>query len=414
MMKKLSMYRAHIVMGLAFFLFNACVKESNVGSGLLTDDQLLSHSFVDTVSIKAITLEMDSFNTTGLSKVALGEINDSDFGLSSAGFVSEINLPGNNFSFGSDAVIDSVVLTLKYIDLYGDENQEHQISVNQLDEVLDDTLSYYSENVVSATTLLGDTLVSFNMEDSIAGPDGIENNILAIKLNSELADQIMNTDGGTELADDDAFHNYLKGIKVNITSGGLASDQGSMARFSLHDPDSRIIVYYTSNSSSLSAEFPINSSAKSYIFTDYDYSSMALVENPLVDTISDFNQYALSGIGGVKTRLSFPFISKLQGQSLAVAKAQLVMPKGRTSSVFDNPSEIWIQNISTMSYTASSDENFYYIDITEYLQQVLLNEQSSNYLDLVISDYFENISRTIINGPLNEEPLKLSIDFTEF
>lgn len=401
-------------MGLTFFLFNACVKESNVGSGLLTDDQLLSHTFVDTVSIQAITLEMDSFNTTGLSKVALGEINDADFGLSSAGFVSEINLPGNNFTFGSDAVIDSVVFTLKYIDVYGDEGQEHLISVSQLDEPLNDTLSYYSDNNVTATVVLGDTLVSFNSEDSITGPDGIENNILAIKLNSELADQIMSVDGGLELAADDAFHDYLKGIKVNIVSGGLAVDQGSMARFSLHDPDSRIIVYYTSNASSLSAEFPINSSAKSYIFADYDYSSMALVENQLLDTLSNFDQYALSGIGGVKTRLSFPFINELQGQSLAIAKAQLVLPKGRTSSVFENPSEIWIQNISTTLYTASSDENFYYIDITEYLQQVILNEQSSNYLDLVISDYFENISRTIINGPLNEEPLKLSIDFTEF
>ncbi len=408
------MYRAHIIMGLTFFLFNACVKESNVGSGLLTDDQLLSHTFVDTVSIQAITLEMDSFNTTGLSKVALGEINDADFGLSSAGFVSEINLPGNNFTFGSDAVIDSVVFTLKYIDVYGDEGQEHLISVSQLDEPLNDTLSYYSDNNVTATVVLGDTLVSFNSEDSITGPDGIENNILAIKLNSELADQIMSVDGGLELAADDAFHDYLKGIKVNIVSGGLAVDQGSMARFSLHDPDSRIIVYYTSNASSLSAEFPINSSAKSYIFADYDYSSMALVENQLLDTLSNFDQYALSGIGGVKTRLSFPFINELQGQSLAIAKAQLVLPKGRTSSVFENPSEIWIQNISTTLYTASSDENFYYIDITEYLQQVILNEQSSNYLDLVISDYFENISRTIINGPLNEEPLKLSIDFTEF
>jgi|GEM_PF-6353520 hypothetical protein len=414
MMKILSMYRAHIIMGLTFFLFNACVKESNVGSGLLTDDQLLSHTFVDTVSIQAITLEMDSFNTTGLSKVALGEINDADFGLSSAGFVSEINLPGNNFTFGSDAVIDSVVFTLKYIDVYGDEGQEHLISVSQLDEPLNDTLSYYSDNNVTATVVLGDTLVSFNSEDSITGPDGIENNILAIKLNSELADQIMSVDGGLELAADDAFHDYLKGIKVNIVSGGLAVDQGSMARFSLHDPDSRIIVYYTSNASSLSAEFPINSSAKSYIFADYDYSSMALVENQLLDTLSNFDQYALSGIGGVKTRLSFPFINELQGQSLAIAKAQLVLPKGRTSSVFENPSEIWIQNISTTLYTASSDENFYYIDITEYLQQVILNEQSSNYLDLVISDYFENISRTIINGPLNEEPLKLSIDFTEF
>ena len=414
MMKILSMYRAHIIMGLTFFLFNACVKESNVGSGLLTDDQLLSHTFVDTVSIQAITLEMDSFNTTGLSKVALGEINDADFGLSSAGFVSEINLPGNNFTFGSDAVIDSVVFTLKYIDVYGDEGQEHLISVSQLDEPLNDTLSYYSDNNVTATVVLGDTLVSFNSEDSITGPDGIENNILAIKLNSELADQIMSVDGGLELAADDAFHDYLKGIKVIIVSGGLAVDQGSMARFSLHDPDSRIIVYYTSNASSLSAEFPINSSAKSYIFADYDYSSMALVENQLLDTLSNFDQYALSGIGGVKTRLSFPFINELQGQSLAIAKAQLVLPKGRTSSVFENPSEIWIKNISTTLYTASSDENFYYIDITEYLQQVILNEQSSNYLDLVISDYFENISRTIINGPLNEEPLKLSIDFTEF
>ena len=188
-MKILSMYRAHIIMGLTFFLFNACVKESNVGSGLLTDDQLLSHTFVDTVSIQAITLEMDSFNTTGLSKVALGEINDADFGLSSAGFVSEINLPGNNFTFGSDAVIDSVVFTLKYIDVYGDEGQEHLISVSQLDEPLNDTLSYYSDNNVTATVVLGDTLVSFNSEDSITGPDGIENNILAIKLNSELADQ---------------------------------------------------------------------------------------------------------------------------------------------------------------------------------------------------------------------------------
>lgn len=402
-----------MIMGLSFFLLTACVKESNVGSGLLSDQDLLSHSFVDTFTVEALSLEMDSFNTTGLPRVALGELNDADLGSTKSGFQFQFNLPGNNFTFGQDAVIDSVFIFLKYAAVYGDSSQTHQVLVNQLDEQLEDTVSYYAQDNVLATNLLADTMLSFHVSDSAYGTDGVEYNTLAIRLNNSITDQIISADGSADLADDEAFHAFIKGLKVEVQDAGLPQNSGSIARFNLHDADSRFVVFYSSNGSNLNAEFPINTSSRSFISTSHDYTSSPIVANQIVDTLSAFDSYALSGIAGIKLRLKFPYLEDLQNSGKTIAKAQLIMPKNRFSDVFENPSELWILNIPTSSYSASSDDENYYIDLTEYIQSVLFAQHSTNYLDIVISDYFENISRTIVNGPQNAEPLRLAIDFTE-
>lgn len=414
MKKILNSYRAHMIMGLSFLLLTACVKESNVGSGLLSDQDLLSHSFVDTFSIEASTFQLDSFNTTGLPKVALGEINDLDLGVGVSGFNCQFNLPGNNFTFGSDAVIDSVFIYLKYIAVYGDSSQVHQVLVHQLDEVIEDSVSYYATDDLLATNLLADTMISFNVSDSVTGTNGTELNTIALKLNHSLTDQIIAADGTADLADDDAFHSFIKGLKISVQAAGLSANSGSMARFNLYDADTRVVVFYSSNGSSLNAEFPINSSSRSFISISNDYTGAPLVANQLVDTLTSFDAYALSGIAGLRLRLKFPYLQHLQGSGKSIAKAQLIIPINRVSDVFDNPSELWIQNISTSLYSASSDADNYYIDVSDYVQSVLLDQQSTNYLDIVISDYFENISRTIVNGPDNTNPLRLAIDFTEF
>lgn len=407
-------YGAHIIMGLAFVLMVSCVKDSDVGSGLLSDDQSLNSSSVDTFTVNAASIEMINFNTTNFSKASLGNLNDADLGSSNAGFACQINLPGNNFSFGDDAVIDSVFLTLKYIDVYGDESYVHRVTVNQLAEELTDTSNYYSDANFLFGEELADSLLFFNMNDSIEGNNGIEENILSIRLNQVLTNQIVSAQGGTELSSDDDFQSFIKGLVVNVTDETPMVNTGSIARFNLHEAQSRLLVFYTSNGSSLSAEFPINASSRTVVLMDNDFEPNSLLSTQLADTITQYDTYGLSGIAGVKLRISFPFLDDLQESSVSVAKARLVIPKGRGSQLFENPSEVWIQNIPTSTYEASSDETNYYIDITSYIQSVLLNNASSQYLDLVISDYFENISRTIVNGPLNQEPLTLSIDFTEF
>lgn len=413
MKKTLNSYRAHMIMGLSFFLLTACVKESNVGAELLSDQDILSHSYVDTITIEASTIELDSFNTTGLSKVVLGETSDEDLGHTRGGFSFQFNLPGNNFSFGSDAVVDSAFIFLKYVSVYGDSSQSHQVRVLQIDEAMDDTLSYFASDDLVATEVLADTMMSFHVSDSAYGTSGTEYNTIAIRLNNLITDQIIAAGGSADLADDEAFHSYIKGLKLEVVNGVLSVNSGSIARFNLHDADSRFVVFYSSNGSNLNAEFPVNTSSKSFISTIHDYSSAPIVSNQLVDTITSFDTYALSGIAGVKLRLKFPYLSHLQNSDKSIAKAQLIIPVSRNSSVFENPSLLWIQNISTSLYSATSDDDYYYIDISDYVQSVLLGENTTDYLDIVISDYFENISRTIVNGPQNSDPLRLAIDFTE-
>ena len=78
------------------------------------NNENLSIHFTDTLNVVTTLLKDDSIPTLAVSANLLGIYNDSIFGKASASFYTEITLSGANVNFGDNALIDSVVLSMKY------------------------------------------------------------------------------------------------------------------------------------------------------------------------------------------------------------------------------------------------------------------------------------------------------------
>lgn len=421
-MKLLKYYGAHFYMSLlcVLTLMTSCVKESQIGSEILPTNDLMSQQGLDTITLSANIMFVDSINTSNDTYYKFGILNDPDFGTSVAETYTQINLPGNNFSF-SDSMelvqLDSVVLLLKYYNTYGNEDFEHEVQVYEMDEGFVDSLIYYTESTFNYTDLLGSANILPNSEDSILAPNGFEYGVMAIKLNDDLGERLLNVSGQDEMMSDEEFTEFFKGICIKSSSVPVTND-GSIVNLSLFDPSTKLIVYYSEIHSdttyNLSSEFPINSSAKTSNYINNDYVSNMEINSQLFDSTYQAEVVYLEGMNGLKLRVKFPYLDSLVSKGLAIGNASLVLPVNRESDVFLNPSDLYVKNVS-FNPAASLDEGNYVLNITTFIQQYITGEIDAKYIDICIKNYETQVTRTVLNGPNHiDNPIKLYVTFTDY
>ena len=421
-MKLIKYSGAHFYMGLlcVLTLMTSCVKESQIGSEILPSNDLMSQEGVDTITLSAHIMEIDSINTSNDTYYKFGALNDPDFGTTVAETFTQINLPGNNFSFSDtmDLVqLDSVVLMLKYYNTYGNSDFEHELQVYEIDEAFVDSVTYYTESTFNYSTLLGSANVVPNSEDSIMGPNGYEYGVMSITLDNDLGIRLLNVSGQEEMTSDETFTEFFKGICIKSNSLPSSND-GSVINLSLFDPGTKLVVYYSEvhadTTYSLSSEFPINSSAKTSNYINNDYLTNLEINNQVLDSAYQAELVYLEGMNGLKLRVKFPHIDSLVNKSYAVGNASLVLPVNRDSEVFLNPSEVYVKNIS-YNPSASLLDGQYVLNITTFLQQYIAGNNETKYIDVHIKNYETQVSRTVLNGPNHvDNPLKLFVTFTEY
>jgi hypothetical protein len=229
---------------------------------------------VDNVSTFEVALNTITMNlrTTDSSKVlysdrlALGDINDPEFGHVHANLCFSVSAP----SYGSypflprqDSVpaIDSVILSLRYAGAYGDTlaNGQQTIKVYEIPytgpntSLRSDTLLYKYNDPTSdfsgGPQIGNKTFDITSLDDSTTVVNPGETfkvaNVLRIKLSNSLGVKLANmrTDSATGgYYNDSVFHTKFNGLAVKSDPTGNA-----LSYFNLSDTATKLIVYYRYN-----------------------------------------------------------------------------------------------------------------------------------------------------------------------
>ncbi|HNL08694.1 MAG TPA: DUF4270 family protein, partial [Chitinophagales bacterium] len=147
-----------------FMLLFSCNNASIIGSDLVDDSEFFSSIVSDSTSVATQCVESDSVVTTYFSVTAdqyahttylLGSLNDPIFGQSTASIYAQMHLPNQNISLGTNAILDSVVLSLQYVDTYGDTTSRPDVYVHEVAEDIKAQTYFGSQEFAYSPNLLG-------------------------------------------------------------------------------------------------------------------------------------------------------------------------------------------------------------------------------------------------------------------
>ena len=431
----------------AFILF-ACKKPSNVGTGILPDDDDLNLIFNDTTTIISQNLFNDTLRSDKLGAPYMGNLNDLVFGFSKALVYAEVGVISGIKDTLPNYYLDSVVLMVKYDFTIGDTNTAINLKVHKVDLGLNRDTGHFSLENFDYSTEIGfaqniyfkpSIKTKLNFRDTIGS-----SNIMRIKLNSFFGYSLLSQFGTSSMDNSTNFRSFLPAIAL-IPDG---NNGNIMAQLNLTNTNSNILLYYhTDKSDSLVRNFPLNLSSFNFSKFQHNYSGTQVAANINTNLPKGDETAYLQGQAGVKTLVTFPTISNYG--KIAVNKAELVitqifddqtslitppsiiyaLKKTETGSML-NFNGIQATNAGGVADTTQRDEfgrkiYVYKINLTTYLQNVILGKESNNGIFLSINPFVSNASsvnlftlganRLVFGGSNHPNPkykMKLNLKYT--
>src|SRR6185312_4701501 len=265
-----------VLLGLLSF-FTSCQKDSGVGSNILPANDILGAYVSDTTTILSSIKLKDSILSNSTSLYLLGSYNDPVFGTTKASVYTQVLPPGfsASYSFGPGCVLDSVVLVLPY--------------------------NVYGTNVYGSLSPQTFVVDSF-FYDTAEGKVGFTSQ-LRIKLNNSYGQLLLNQNTGL------FSYNTLKGLYITPMDGVQLPGQGGILYLDPYLPGTGLDFYYKVGGKRQFVQvFQLGSSAASFVHFDHDYSTTAFYAGNK-DSVLSPNVTYIQGMAGVKTQLSFPFLS---------------------------------------------------------------------------------------------------------
>lgn len=426
--------------GTKFLLFAAialsvsCKKESAIGTDIQPDTDLINALATDSVSLFTYTVKEDSLRSDEPAIVQIGNINDIQFGKTSASLFTQFVIPNGllNIDFGATAVLDSSALSLAYdYDYYGDTLAQQTFRVYQMtDDIYHDSVYYSNRTTQCYPTFqgriaIGDTtLQPHPRSKTIVGTDTLPSH-LRIKLDNNFAQQIFNQSGGSNLASNANFLQFFKGFYIESAIPPPSPAQGALLRFKLLDSLTRFTLYYHTATDTLKFSFVVNSSAAYYSNFKHDYSGLS---NSLATQLASpgtntSNEVYLSSCAGVKTKIEFPYLENLRnlGYKIAINKAELIMkatdPSVNVTSDFPLNKQIYVVSIDSVGTQQLIPDIFessiyfggsvntvtseYHINIARYFQELMEGSKPNNGLYLKEFNPNSEGRRAVLGSHLN-------------
>ncbi|UPT68805.1 MAG: DUF4270 domain-containing protein [Sphingobacteriales bacterium JAD_PAG50586_3] len=436
-MKTPSLY-SFVLLFLAVMLFSCKPDETDIGSDLIPgEDQL--NMFTYEAEVGAQTVREDSLsvfaNDVSLSTFLLGSYVDPLFGKVQANFAAEFTPSTSNFTFGTNHVIDSVVLSLEYFTTntyYGDITKyrgAQRFKVYQLNEdIVSDSLTTYfsNHNVQYKPTLLGEKTTVPNItagftwkEDTLSVPEKPQLRITLDK--NDIAKNIFQNANPADLASGTAFYNYFKGLYVVADNGYQKSGEGAILRFNADDNFCRIRVFYHNDASTDTNpfdyyDFQVKKTTRKLNIYQHNYKNTQLLQDMLYGGTNANRVYA-QAMGGVKTKLTLPNFQQLPEFSDTTAtyvinKAELIVPVDNDAYSYFYP----LPN-GLILYAANTDTTYNnlinppnklirdYLEVSQYFYGGQYNKDKQEYiirLSLQMSD--------IINRKIKDKGMYLGVE----
>jgi len=422
---------------LSIIIISACNEEPNeIGLSLQPENEKYDIEINDTSTITSYSLIEDSVRTDETSKSLLGSFYDPVFGKTTAGFYTQFHLSSLGINFGDEPVLDSIVLSLAYAGYFGDTTTTQTLKVYEVTEDINYDTSYYSNNVLQYDQ--NNPIANINFQprpndsvliDTIKYPPQL--NINLSNISPDFGNKILNA-SEDELTTNEKFNELLKGIYL-CTDPVDVIGEGAILSFSLVSQYSKITLYYSnSENDSLKYTFNIDSYCgrfNNFNHNNYEDASQEF-KNQVIehDTILGDNIFYLQPLGGVKAKISFPFIKNWsESKNIVINKAQLVFHVNEEDLSINNytpPAKLLLvkindegkyQSISDQSEGDSyyggeynSTDKEYSFTITRHIQSILNNNEINNDLYLLISGSSVNANRVLINGSIPISPAQAS------
>ena len=356
----------------------------------------------------------------------LGQVNDDGFGHTKAGFYAHLRTIANSLNFGTNPIVDSIVLQLRPNTLYGDSNFSQTIEVFELNEDMVLDSNYYS-NVsfeVKPTPIGSKTGILWNNSKeqvTLANGDTLGYHV-RIGLDPNIGQQILDKSGSSELEDPESFIDFFKGIYVTSTSAAPAVGDGAIVAFDLVSSISTVVLYYHNDENdSISTEFVIsNNSARVNAF-EHDYTSAAEVQSHLADTSLGQQKFFVQSLSGLSGSIQLPDLSTWLDSLYALNKVSLVVPVVPSANEdFDVPASLllvrvdsegkvfFLQDIteanSLFGGTYNSSKNSYTFNITRHIHDVILGDLQNDRLAVLPAGNSIRYNRVQLGGQDNPDP----------
>lgn len=406
-------------------LFSACKKNWNeLGSQLIAKDELTLLSF-DSLEIKASVHKEDSLSSLNTATSFIGSINDPSFGLTNASIYTEFRIPSSEVTFGEAAIADSIVLSLKLNDYYGDTSSTLSVNVYKMLEEIntsatdssgeDSTITYYSnQDFEIDNNSIGSLMLNAEPES---------NATIKIAISNDFAQSFLDADP-VNFVDNSAFQAFFNGLYISCEQ---VASNGVLLELDLLDEVSKMTLHYhNTESDSLSYDFKINSNADKMTRWSHDYAS-TLIES--VIGLENTETAYIQGGAGLRTYLTMPSLTSLKDSNYVVHIAELTIPYffSANDSVFDIPSKLGLaavndegklevltedQNVQGSAYfdgNANYLEQTYTFNIARYIHKVI-EEGYTNKLALYVPASVLNPESVLLaNDSNNAIQLKLYI-----
>jgi len=232
---------------LIFLGFLSCKKEhSDIGTNLQNQDQLTLH-YTDTTGIRSTIVKEVSVTTDERSKVLLGSYVDDIFDSSQASFATQFRLSSYDVDFGTNPVIDSVVLYLDYVGFYGDTTTQQEIKVFQMAQDIFRDSTYYSNEDMSVLADLSSPLAPQTITSFSPNASGSLN----IRLDNSFGTSLIADSG--YYTNNDTFLTQYKGLYITSTP---VTTNGAIIYFDPVSENTKMTLYYHNDAKdSLSFDF---------------------------------------------------------------------------------------------------------------------------------------------------------------
>ena len=413
------------------FLFHACSTPDSIGIEVQPEGSVPGVYFTDTITLEANTVIEDSLRSDEAVAAfnLVGSYTDPVFSLSRASFYSEIHLPNGNYSFGSNPILDSVVLSLAYADYYGDTTTPMQIEVFQTDEKMYVDSGYYTHNSLLLGQMLYSGMVDVRPKDSIEVSGALRGPHLRLALDSTFGADFI-TSAAANFTDNTIFTDYFKGIHVKA-SDVTAVNQGVIMSFDLRSSLTKLTFYYKNGTDTTqkAAYFEVSSTCSRFNHFEHDYS-MATFGNSF--PVPGDDRLYVQSMSGVKVRITFPYLKNFAiNGPVAINKAELVIST-LDNSEYENHQNLLVFGVDSAGKEAlipdllessgyygggyTETDNTYKFNLARYIQRVISGKTATDYgVSLIGSGGATSAFRTIIPGtsPSSGNRIKLNLTFSK-
>jgi hypothetical protein len=387
----------------------SCKKDPyEIGFDLLPPSDTLNVITTDTCTVEAFSMIQDSVRTDKTASLIMGSMMDPVFGRTTAGFYSQLRLSSEGVDFGDNPVLDSVVLQLFYNGYYGDTLTRQNVKVYEISEdFVYDSVKFSNQQLSTYPTLLANQDFIPNITDSVSEYKekvAAHLRINLSKLTNYLGNKIL-TAPTDALATNAAFVKFLKGLYV---SASPVSSNGALLNFTIANGISKMVVYFHNGNDpandSLSYDILLNQTCARFIQVDHNGyldANQALKRQILNhDSAQGANGLFLQGMGGVKIKLKFPYISQLgKGKVVAVNDAILQLKNMETDTTLSPPPTLTMvrqDSVGRIGYLVDDNEGSayfggtydkanrsYYFRLTQHMQKVI-QDSYTNHFDIYI------------------------------